>query len=73
MDIEEATGAPRVHLEGNVLHLEPGVSENDLTEMTSHYTLHRWDRKNLFFGGAHSVTVNAGAGDARRGGVSLVF
>lgn len=62
MDIEEATGAPRVHSERNVLHLEPGVSEKDLTEMTSRYTLHHWDRQNLFFGGAHSATAEKGAG-----------
>ncbi|MFQ5928544.1 MAG: gamma-glutamyltransferase family protein [Acidobacteriota bacterium] len=71
MSIEEATAAPRVHLEGNVLHAEPGIPEDSLQKLESRYTVHRWDEQNPFFGGANSVTLDTGAGDSRRGGYSL--
>jgi gamma-glutamyltranspeptidase/glutathione hydrolase len=73
MDIEEATKAPRVHLEGRTLHVEPDIDEDELSLLPDAYYVERWQRQNLFFGGANSVTPHAGAADARRGGVALAF
>ena len=73
MGIEEATAAPRVHPDGDTLHVEPGVSEEALARLESRYRVCRWDEKSVFFGGAHSATPTQGAGDSRRGGYSLVF
>jgi gamma-glutamyltranspeptidase/glutathione hydrolase len=72
---EQAVAAPRIHLEGDMLSLEPGFSETalDVLESTAPRA-HRWPEKNLFFGGVHTVSVKRGgifdgAGDPRRGGV----
>jgi gamma-glutamyltranspeptidase/glutathione hydrolase len=72
---EQAVAAPRIHLEGDMLSLEPGFSETalDVLESTAPRA-HRWPEKNLFFGGVHTVSVKHGgifdgAGDPRRGGV----
>lgn len=52
LEIEAATVAPRIHLEGNVLHAEPGVDEGELEELEGRYEVDRWQEQNLFFGGA---------------------
>lgn len=72
MFIEDSTRAPRLHLEGNVLHLEPGVSEIELKELEKWYVVRRWEKQNVFFGGANSVTKERGTGDPRRGGYSII-
>jgi gamma-glutamyltranspeptidase/glutathione hydrolase len=71
--IKEATELPRIHLEGNLLSTEPGVSEEALCELEDRYEIHRWPSLALFFGGANSATPDQGAGDSRRGGWSLEF
>ena len=73
LSIQEATAAPRIHLENGVLHAEPGVSEQCLTDLSSRYSLNQWSSQSPFFGGAHSVTPEGGAGDARRGGHSAMW
>jgi gamma-glutamyltranspeptidase/glutathione hydrolase len=73
MSIEEATRAPRVHLEGHTLHCEPEIPEQELSELPEKYQLHRWQEQNLFFGGANSATCHRGTGDPRRGGIGLVL
>jgi gamma-glutamyltranspeptidase/glutathione hydrolase len=71
MSVQDATNAPRVHLEGNVLSVEPGLDEKQLADLEKSYLVQRWRERNLFFGGANSVTPEGGAGDARRSGASL--
>ena len=71
MGIEEATRAPRIHLDGDTLHVEPGIAEKSLARLESRYSIRRWDKTSLFFGGANSVTPEGGAGDPRRGGYSM--
>ncbi|MFQ6615250.1 MAG: gamma-glutamyltransferase [Fidelibacterota bacterium] len=73
MDLEKTTKAPRVHLEGDVLHVEPGIPERELRDLENRYAVERWEQYNLFFGGANSVTPEQAMGDPRRGGVSLIF
>ncbi len=75
LDLETAIRSPRVHLEGDLLHLEPGFPDASTAEMPEDLTIHHWDHQSLFFGGVHAVTVSpdghriAGVGDPRRGGV----
>jgi len=70
MGVEEAVDAPRVHLDGDVVHAEPGVRvERD--------TVVRWRDRNLYFGGVSAVELRedgtvAAAGDPRRGGAGMV-
>ncbi|MDT8321529.1 MAG: gamma-glutamyltransferase, partial [Xanthomonadales bacterium] len=74
MTVEQAVAAPRIHLEGEMLSIEPGFGAAALEALRSaapHSKL--WPEKNLFFGGVHTVSVTpggtfAGAGDPRRGG-----
>ena len=65
MDLEAAVHTSRIHLEGNVLHYEPGtILEPSMDDIR----LHPWDENNLFFGGVNAVTLTEGASDPRRGG-----
>lgn len=72
LGVANAIAAPRVHLEGEVLHLEPPLEPGDVP-----YEVARWQERNLFFGGVSAVeqlpdgTLGA-AGDPRRGGAGLV-
>lgn len=74
MTLEEAVTAPRIHLEGDMLSIEVGYSDEALhTFKASAPRTHLWPGKNLFFGGVHSVSVTPsgdfhGVGDPRRGG-----
>jgi gamma-glutamyltranspeptidase/glutathione hydrolase len=74
MGVEEAVDAPRVHLDGDVVHCEPGVS---LERAGGPDTVVRWRDKNLYFGGVSAVELLAdgtlaAAGDPRRGGAGMV-
>lgn len=75
MPPRQAVEAPRVHLEGQMLSIEPGLAGETLAALTGAAPRHHlWPEKNLFFGGVHAVSVGPdgvfdGAGDPRRGGV----
>lgn len=73
MDLEGATIAPRLHVDGGTLQVEPGAEEAVLDELSSFYEIHRWSEKNLYFGGANSVTPTGCAGDPRRGGHAMMI
>jgi len=78
MSPADAVEAPRIHLEGEKLSCEPGISPAALAELEAAVPEHHvWPERNLFFGGAHTVAVTAdgrfdGAGDSRRGGVARI-
>jgi gamma-glutamyltranspeptidase/glutathione hydrolase len=71
----QAVTAPRMHLEGDMLSLEAGLSADTLAALVAAAPRHHvWPEKNLFFGGVHTVSIKHGgifdgAGDPRRGGV----
>jgi gamma-glutamyltranspeptidase / glutathione hydrolase len=74
MEVGDAVGAPRVHLEDCILFTEPGI---DLRQVESggDPRVVRFGAPNLFFGGVQAAMRRGasitGAGDPRRGGVSL--
>jgi len=70
MNLEEAIKAPRIHLEENIIHCEPGINTDKLNFPWS--TIHHWHEKNLFFGGVNAVTPTNAFGDPRRSGYGLV-
>ncbi|RTZ94247.1 MAG: gamma-glutamyltransferase, partial [Candidatus Neomarinimicrobiota bacterium] len=70
MNLEEAIQAPRIHLEENIIHCEPGINTAKLSFPWS--TIHHWHEKNLFFGGVNAVTPTNAVGDPRRSGYGLV-
>jgi gamma-glutamyltranspeptidase / glutathione hydrolase len=71
--VSEAIERPRIHVDGDVLHLEGG-----LTELAPEgWKTVRWTGRNLFFGGVAAVERRpdgtlAAAGDPRRGGHGIV-
>ena len=79
MPVEDAVSCPRIHYERGLLNVEPGFSDSAFVDLSQdHDDIKRWDELNLFFGGVHAVRSDVrrggvdGAGDPRRGGVSIV-
>ncbi len=77
MSLEDATRSPRIHCEKEQLSVEHGFDPAALEPVLRAWPDHKlWSGSNLFFGGVHSVMCGPdgfhGAGDERRGGVSLV-
>jgi len=72
--IEEAVGAPRMYLDGDVLQLEPGLGKTALEQVGQIISLNEWPQKDVYFGGVHCVKPGAcGVGDSRRGGAVAVI
>jgi gamma-glutamyltranspeptidase/glutathione hydrolase len=70
MGVRDAVEAPRLHVDGELVFVEPGVE-------LEREGLVRFGRQNVFFGGASAVEVREGgelaaAGDPRRGGAGVV-
>jgi gamma-glutamyltranspeptidase/glutathione hydrolase len=77
MHVAAAIRAPRLHVEGTVLHLEGGWPNEDVEALPATWEINRWGALNLFFGGVQAVEQNStgafeAAGDPRRGGVGVV-
>jgi len=71
--VEEAIDRPRIHVDGDVLHLEGGLMEI----APEGWKTVRWAGRNLYFGGVAAVErcadgSLAAAGDPRRGGHGIV-
>jgi gamma-glutamyltranspeptidase / glutathione hydrolase len=71
--LQAAIDAPRIHVDGDALHLEGGTSG----EPGAGWDIVRWANRNLFFGGVSAVEwctdgTFAAAGDPRRGGHGIV-
>ncbi|MBK1724957.1 gamma-glutamyltransferase family protein, partial [Thiocystis violacea] len=73
LDLETAVAAPRIHVEGGLLNLEPPIDAAVRQRLAEHWpAIKLWNRPSVFFGGAHSVMLEpdgrgGGAGDPRRG------
>ena len=83
MAVRDAVEAPRIHVEGELLSLEGGISAPVAEALEAVFgNVERWPEKNLFFGGVHVAGWQTGApqghprfvavGDARRGGAGVV-
>jgi gamma-glutamyltranspeptidase/glutathione hydrolase len=74
MHVDMAVNSPRVHWENNVFNIEPGFSQETIKAiLSSTHEVVLWNKKNMFFGGVHTVMENSegfieGAGDRRRNG-----
>lgn len=74
MTLDQAVNMARVHLEKGVLQCEYGIDTESLSELGAiGYKLNHWDKRSIYFGGAHSVSRTSSgrlvaAGDSRRGG-----
>jgi gamma-glutamyltranspeptidase/glutathione hydrolase len=78
LPVDEALEAPRIHFEAGQVHCEGGADAAELDKLEAQgYSLVRWRRRNLYFGGAAAVERRpdgslAAAGDPRRGGHGIV-
>jgi gamma-glutamyltranspeptidase/glutathione hydrolase len=76
--VDDAVAAPRMHVEGDTVHLEGGCPPGAAAELAAcGWEGVEWAGRNLFFGGASAVERRldgrlAAAGDPRRGGHGLV-
>ncbi len=78
LPLQQAISAPRLHLEGRKLSLEPGLEPAVFDQLAAQagpglLEIHPWPAPNLFFGGVHMVRSGPGqcfeaAADLRRGG-----
>ncbi len=73
LPVAEAIDRPRLHVDGDVLHLEGGLTD----VAPDGWKAVRWAGRNLFFGGVSAVERRpdgtlAAAGDPRRGGHGIV-
>ncbi len=74
MAAQAAVDAPRIHVEGDLIDVEPGVDGDALDWLgQNNWQLRRWQHRNLYFGGVQAVARDAsgvisGGGDPRRGG-----
>ncbi len=78
MELSKAVNAPRIHLEDGVVQLEAGFLPQAADELERlGYRVNRWDKRSIYFGGAHSVCWTsagqmAATGDNRRGGATAI-
>jgi gamma-glutamyltranspeptidase/glutathione hydrolase len=79
LDAGEAVRAGRIHFEAGTVQAEPGVEEDGLGSLEGRgVPVVRWNRLNLYFGGAQAVVRDSaggelsGGGDPRRGGAVVV-
>jgi len=78
LPVAEAISRPRLHVDGEIAHVEGGWEEGVAFALEEDgYEVRRWADRNLFFGGASAVErlangVLGAAGDPRRGGHGVV-
>jgi gamma-glutamyltranspeptidase / glutathione hydrolase len=75
LGVKEAVEAPRIHVEGGIVHCEDAAAGDEIE--AAGYPVVRWRERNLFFGGVSAVEIRAdgslaAAGDPRRGGAAVV-
>jgi gamma-glutamyltranspeptidase/glutathione hydrolase len=75
--VDEAIDAPRIHPDGEALHVEGGWDDEVVSRWARSWRIVPWAGRNLFFGGVSAVERRpdgrlAAAGDPRRGGAGVV-
>jgi gamma-glutamyltranspeptidase / glutathione hydrolase len=80
LSLEKAVESPRVHWENNTFSIEPfpQLETSDRLQLPEATQAILWPKKNLFFGGVHTVRKNPngtmeGIGDSRREGAFSVI
>jgi gamma-glutamyltranspeptidase/glutathione hydrolase len=74
MALDAAVEAPRLHWDGSTLQVEPGFGPAVDAALAEWGPVNAWTDRDLYFGGAHTVsTAGEAAGDPRRGGSTAVL
>ena len=67
--VQQAVEAARIHWDGSIMQVEPGLPQESLDALQQHWPVNIWSAIDVYFGGAHTVLPDiAGGGDPRRGG-----
>ncbi len=67
--VQQAVEAPRLHWDGEMMQVEPGLSLESVIALEEHWQVNIWSEIDVYFGGVHTVLPGiAGGGDPRRGG-----
>jgi gamma-glutamyltranspeptidase/glutathione hydrolase len=67
--VQQAVEAARIHWDGDIMQVEPGLPREALTALQQHWQVNLWSNIDVYFGGVHTVLPGiAGGGDPRRGG-----
>ena len=77
LPVDEAIARPRLHVDGETVHVEGGWAEAVLPALADHgFGVRPWAERNLYFGGVSAVEQRGAAlgaaGDPRRGGHGVV-
>jgi gamma-glutamyltranspeptidase/glutathione hydrolase len=78
LPVDEGIARPRLHVDGDVVHLEGGWPDGVASALEDEgFEVRRWASRNLFFGGVSAVErrhadMLGAAGDPRRGGHGVV-
>ena len=70
ISLKDSIYHPRLHLEEDCLHIEPGITIDN--KLISSVKTNLFSDINLFFGGVNAVTNTEAVADPRRGGVGIV-
>ena len=65
---EEAVRLPRMHWDGKAMQVEPGLPEETLALLEKEMPVNRWEVRDVYFGGVHTLAGDSGGGDPRRNG-----
>jgi len=69
IQVQKAVEAPRLHWDGDMMQVEPGLEQESIKALQKHWPTNIWSDIDVYFGGVHTVIPNiAGGGDPRRGG-----
>jgi gamma-glutamyltranspeptidase / glutathione hydrolase len=72
--VAEAVASPRLHVAGNIAHLEPGYPADAADALAeAGFVVQQWEQTNHYFGGVSAVGRTGAAGDPRRGGHAHVL
>jgi len=67
--VQQAIEAPRIHWDGEIMQVEPGMPREALEALQKHWPVNIWSTLDVYFGGVHTVIPDiTGGGDPRRGG-----
>ena len=67
--LQGAVDAPRIHWDGELLQVEPGLSRSAVEALRTRWPVNVWPEPDVYFGGVQAVVPGQdGAADPRRGG-----
>jgi gamma-glutamyltranspeptidase/glutathione hydrolase len=69
LPVYEAVRRPRLHWDGLVLQVEPGMPAAGLQALQATWPVNEWPVQDVYFGGVHTIYRGEAGGDPRRGGI----